>query len=63
MRLSFSDLGTVSRKRADRPPHNHATWAASVGIQGEERNWRFERTDDGSVPGRENETPAYRRQV
>ena len=34
------------------PPHNHATWAVIVGIQGEERNWLFERTDDGSVPGR-----------
>ncbi len=33
------------------PPHNHATWAVIVGIQGEERNWLFERTDDGSVPG------------
>lgn len=32
------------------PPHNHATWAVIVGIQGEERNWIFERTDDGSVP-------------
>ena len=34
------------------PPHNHATWAVIVGIQGEERNWLFERTDDGSTPGR-----------
>jgi predicted metal-dependent enzyme (double-stranded beta helix superfamily) len=34
------------------PPHNHATWAIIVGIQGEERNWIFERTDDGSVPGK-----------
>jgi predicted metal-dependent enzyme (double-stranded beta helix superfamily) len=34
------------------PPHNHATWAVIVGIQGEERNWLFERTDDGSVPGK-----------
>ena len=34
------------------PPHNHATWAVIVGIQGEERNWLFERTDDGSVQGR-----------
>lgn len=34
------------------PPHNHATWAVIVGIQGEERNWIFKRTDDGSVPGK-----------
>ncbi len=34
------------------PPHNHATWAVIVGIQGEERNWLFERTDDGTVPGK-----------
>ena len=34
------------------PPHNHATWAIIVGIQGTERSWIFERTDDGSVPGK-----------
>ncbi len=34
------------------PPYNHATWAVIVGIQGEERNWLFERADDGAVPGK-----------
>ncbi len=33
------------------PPHNHGTWAVVVGVEGEERNLFWKRTDDGSKPG------------
>jgi predicted metal-dependent enzyme (double-stranded beta helix superfamily) len=33
------------------PPHNHGTWAVVAGLEGEERNFVWRRTDDGTRPG------------
>jgi len=32
------------------PPHDHGTWAVVAGIEGIERNVRYNRVDDGSRP-------------
>lgn len=32
------------------PPHDHGTWGVVVGVEGEEVNTFWERTDDGSQP-------------
>ncbi len=42
----------VSRHNVGNQPHSHPHWAIITGVQGNELNEIFERTDDGSVPGR-----------
>jgi predicted metal-dependent enzyme (double-stranded beta helix superfamily) len=37
---------SVANKGKATPPHNHATWATIVAIEGEERNKLYRRTDD-----------------
>lgn len=33
------------------PPHDHGSWAVVAGVEGDERNTFYERTDDRSRPG------------
>ena len=47
----FALYMTTSRGSKKVPPHNHTTWAVIVGLQGDEENYFYERTDDGSREG------------
>ncbi len=48
----FALYMSTSRGAKKVPPHDHTTWAVIVGVQGDEDNYFYERTDDGSAPGR-----------
>lgn len=37
--------------KVEAPPHNHTTWAVIAGIQGDELNRFYDRTEDGGVAG------------
>jgi predicted metal-dependent enzyme (double-stranded beta helix superfamily) len=37
---------SVANRGKQTPPHNHATWATIVAIEGDERNRLYRRTDD-----------------
>ena len=51
-------LASAMRCTREHTPQLQRARIGVVKAYGEERNWLFERTDDGSVPDRENETPA-----
>lgn len=34
------------------PPHDHTTWAVIVGVDGDEANYFYERSDDGKTQGK-----------
>ena len=48
----FALYMSTSIGEKDVPPHDHTTWACIAGVQGEEENRFYERSDDGSTPGK-----------
>ncbi len=45
----FALYANAARSGVDTPAHNHTTWAVIVGVEGEERNQFYAKTDDGGV--------------
>ncbi len=45
----FALYANSTNRRYANAPHNHTTWAVIVGVQGEEPNRLYKRTEDGGV--------------
>jgi predicted metal-dependent enzyme (double-stranded beta helix superfamily) len=48
---SLAIMAVAWQPGAAAPPHDHGTWAVVAGVEGIERNIRYNRVDDGTQPG------------